>query len=1087
MNGTTRRQRKPSRRRAAYIVGAIVLTLAVTGAVAVAFVDDEQPGSRAVASLDLDPAVEVCGMPGDKLAAVVADRPKSDDPVSIGVDVRAPSPESTYLVGLHAIDGGLLVESQKQDGTRVFTRLNDSGDTSGEFVVDVDRATREPHNNGSVAVSPDGLIYAIDSYKHRRDIAVFDAEGTQISSFPVPESSVTQGHPLDLHGVTWVPDLDGEPALLVGERGSVVHVFREDGTSLGVNRDLPSVIFGASGSLVTGLEPIDDATVRLTVDDLASQKTVMSVPYAMAESDGDSAAQTPALTRPSTVVPAPGGDGYLVYEAGEGLTWIDQIGVQRGVWLGDSQASPSMTGAIVHDDGSYWLSVSVDGEEHVRKLTDDDMAAMLAMPISYKALNDPVIARLGIGVGVVSDAVFNHADWGETLGVHLRFESGWGMLDGEQAAEDVSVRYSVRGDPLLADPIRQTERSVEPKIGGGETPLEVPTSVPGPYEVSVRLVDSSSGETLSATCFRYSVGAEGADLNLDDLEPGAGWGGPEPMRGVQLADRLGIGSFRLQLDVSRLIADPSGKPSSDAIDWSGLPGAPDGEPTPTEAFEQVRAAAEYAADHDVDLIVQVGQNGDAERAAVEAETWGGWARFIVAEFAEQASAITLWSPWNEPNISFDSGADFSKRVDIPFAHAAHEANSHARVIAGNTLGFAEDWWADSASTQLCEAVDALGVHPYTGWNRSWEEEGFAASGSGYDSFRNVVGHGCGELPIWDTETGWTSDGTLPYWSQGAKVARKLLWYQHEHIAGWTYFFSEGGWGENNLSWSLIQYQSHVKPGALAFAVVSHKLAALGEPSVVETGIPFTYAFRFADDAGVTAAWTDEARVRANLSSEAPAVTVTDQYGAQSVIELEDGRSEVTITGSPQFFASSEGEPVSITPVEAFGGDVLAGAEVTATSTAEGSDAQIITSGTVNPSLPWRSGVVDGELDEKPSATVTLAEATTINRVAVASGSMECCETALRTYEVSVRTESGEWHTVASVEDQFWHRVRFVEFDAVSVTAVRITIPWTTVRGTRVLDVNYSGIVGGLPPPFMGVQTASDEVVSVAAISAWAPE
>lgn len=1087
MNGAAKRQRTPPRRRAAYIVGAIALTLVVTGAVAVAFVKDGQPGATAIASLDVDPAVEVCGMPGDKVAAVVADRPKSDDPVSIGIDVRAPTPESTYLVGLHAIDGGLLVESQKQDGTRVFTRLNDSGDKSSEFVVDFDRATREPHNNGSVAVSPNGLIYAIDSYEQRRDIAVFDAKGTQISSFPVPESSVSQGHPLDLHGVTWVPDLDGAPALLVGERGSVIHVLREDGTYLGVNHDLPSVIVGASGSLMTGLDPLDDATVQLTVNDLAAQKTVMSVPYAMAESNVDSSAQTPALTRPSTVVAAPGGNGYLVYEAGEGLTWVDQIGVQRGVWLGDSQASPSTVGAIVHDNGSYWLSVSVEGDEHIRKLTDDDMAAMLALPISYKALNDPVIARLGIGVGVVSDAAFNHADWGETLGVRLRFETGWGLLDSTQTPENISVRYSVRGDPLLAEPVQQTERSVEPKIGGGETPLEVPTSVPGPYEVSVRLVDNGSGETLSATCFRYSIGAKGADLNLDDLEPGAGWGGPEPLRGVQLADRLGIGSFRLQLDVSQLLSDPSGTPNKDAIDWSGLPGAPDGEPTLTEAFAQVRAAAAYAADHDVDLIVQVGQNGDAERSAVEAETWGEWASYIVAMFAEQAPTITLWSPWNEPNTSFDSGADFSKRVDIPFARAAHKANPAARVIAGNTLGFAEDWWADAASTTLCDDVDAIAVHPYTGWNRSWEEEGFAAPDGGYDSFRNVVGSECANLPIWDTESGWTSDGTLPYWSQGAKVARKLLWYQQKDVAGWTYFFSEGGWGENNLSWSLIQHQSHVKPGALAFAAVSKKLAALGEPSVVETGIPFTYAFRFADDAGVTASWTDEASVPAIISSEAPTVTVTDQYGAQSTIELKEGHSQVTITGSPQFFASSEGEPVSITPMEAFGRDVLAGADVTTTSTAEGSDAQIITSGTVNPYLPWRSGLVDGDLDEKPSATVTLDEATTINRIAIASGSMECCETALRTYEVSVRTTSGEWHTVASVEDQFWHRVRFVDFDAVAVTAVRITIPWTTIRDTRVLDVNYSGIVGGLPPPFMGLQTASDEVVSIAAISAWAPE
>ncbi|GAB2524592.1 galactose-binding domain-containing protein [Paramicrobacterium agarici] len=1069
------------RRLAAYSAGAIVIALAASVGIAAVLIQNAGIGRSAASASDLRPAVPVCGFPGALVGKIVADAPRDQDTEPTGSRYRLPANDDLHIAGLYATDAGALVESQKDDGSRVFAPV--IGADRG-VVVDFDRDTREPHNNGSVAVAPDGTVYAIDSYEGRRDIAVFDARGTQTAAIAVPKSDVSEGHPLDLHGVTWVPDFDGEPALLVGERGTVTHIFREDGTYLGVSNSLPGAIIGASGNQVTAVEPISTDTVALRVIDVATGETIMSASYRPA--DGESGAGTPGLERPGAAVPAPHGDGFLIYEAGESLTWVDSIGVRRGIWLGDQHSSPSPVGDIVTHSGTYWMSVTIEGEESVLKLSADEMAAMLATPVSYKAQNGPAIAQLGIGVGVVSDAPFNHADWGEQLTVSLRFESGWGLLDGDSAADDVEFRYSIRGDPLSAQPITQPERAVDPEVGGGEVPLEVPSAVPGPYELSISMVDSASGETRSAACFRYSIGAESADLNLDDLAPGAGWGGPDPLRGVQLADRLGIGSFRIQLDVGTLIADPARTPAAARIDWSSLPGAADDATSVSDGFRQIRAASDYALAHDVAVIVQVGQNGDAERAAVDSGTWEGWAGEIVAAFARHAPGITLWSPWNEPNVSFDSGADFSTRVDIPFARAAHAANSDARVIAGNTLGFAEEWWTDAATTPLCQEVDALAVHPYTGWNRSWEEEGFAGAGAGYDSFRKAVGVECADLPVWDTESGWTSDGTLPYWTQGSKVARKLLWNRLDDVAGWTYFFSEGGWGENNLSWSLIQYESHIKPGALAFAAVSRTLAALGTPRLIDTGIPITHAAAFADAPGAIAAWTDEARVHAELTATAATATVTDQYGATREIEFTNGQADVVLTSNLQFFSTSDGSELHVAPAEPFGDDVLRGAHVRATSTAEGSDAQIVTSGSVNPYLPWRSGTAEGGVDENPALTVALDKPVTINRIAVASGSMECCETGLRSYTVSVRSEDGEWQQVASVEDQFWSRVRISEFDPISVTAVRVEVPWTTIRNTRVLDVNYSGLVGGLPPPFLGVQTASSEVVSIASISAWAP-
>lgn len=1038
------------------------------------------------APVSYDPAVEVCGFPDPLIGKLVATRAKADDESAVPTGWALPADDDLHLIGLHGLDDGVLVEWQRDDASHVFERFGRQGKISSRFTVDFARTEREPHNNGQIAVSPDGQIFAIDSYGGRRELAVFDVSGAQIAAYPVPESAVSTGHPLDLNGVTWVPDLDGKAAILVGEQGRIVHGFRVDGAYLGLIEGMPDYVIGSSAGLVAGLSGEESSTATVSVVDAASGEAILSAPFAPVDESSETISGTPAIEQPQSIVTGPGG-GFLISESQLGIEWVNPIGIRLGIWLGDDEFAPAAETGLVRDGEGYWMIGQVEGAPRLVQLSDAKMSALLAQPVSYKALYEPAIAQLGIGVGARTERPFNHFDYGDAPAVRLRFESGWGTLGGKSAADTFQFRYSVHGDPLLADPVTQEERVIQAKVGGGETALELPEARPGAYEVSIRVVDTDTGETIAASCTRYSVGAQGSELHLGDLADGADWGGAGPLRGAQLASVLGVGSHRVQLDFTRLVPDPTARPSADGVDWSALPGADSAEDVGSisTGFAELSEAASYAAEHGVKLIVQLASGGEGEHDAVDAGTWAGWAQIIVAAFAAHAPQIVYWSSWNEPNISFESGSEFATAVEIPFAKAAQKANPRSLVLAGNTLGFAIDWWRDAVSTSVCSVVAGIAVHPYTGWNRSWEEEGFANEGAGFDELREVVGPECAALPVWDTESGWTADGSLPYWSQGANISRKLLWYREDNVAGWTYFFSEGGWGENNLSWSLIQYGSYVKPGALAFANVSRILSGREAIGLVSTGTPFTYAMQFGGADSLVAAWTDEARISVTLTSESPSLDVTDEYGAERKIALENGKATVALTSTPQFFTSPEGEKITFSATEHFGEDLLAGQPVTASSTHDGSDPAIVTSRSVNPYLPWRSGRLDdGSVDTKPSVTIPLKQVARIDRIAVASGSMLCCETGLRTYTVSVQTADGEWQVVASKTDQFWERVVIFDFEPVEAMAVRINVPWTSFGETRVLNVNYTGIVGGLPPPFMGVQTESDDAVSIAAVSAW---
>lgn len=1065
-------------KRRAWIAGgsvAAVAALVAGTALIVTMTGDAGPGEDGPPS----DHTAVCGFEGGLVEKITADQPSDEEPFAPDYwTVGRPGDGGVW--GISATSDSVVVEREGSDAETILERYTHNGRSNGATGFAHERG-QERHSNGSPAIAPDGTIYTIDSYEGRRQVVHLGADGSEQGAFEVPTSEESTGHPLDLQGIHWVADLDGAPAVLVGEGEHTVHGFRESGDYLGVLPDMPERLLGpVAGSMIAGTTA-DGATGRLQVQDVSNGAAALQVPFGLDETEF-AVAGTPGIERPRGVAPGPDGDGFLVASA-HGIDWVDAHGVRQGFWM---NGSGGMTlweaGTLVEHDGHYWVHSFIEGEHRVLSLSSEEMRVMLMRPVSPKASLERTLAQLGIGIGPVTDVPFNHFNANDTPEVYVAAEDGWGLLDGENPA--LELHYTVTGDPTLAEPVVQEQRQAEIPFGGGRTPLELPESRPGVYEVSLWLTAPGDDDPQSGACLRYSISPDSAPLDLAALSEGADWGGPAPLRGVEISALLGTGSHRLQLDFGALVSEPTAEPSASDITWEHLPGAEEGDIE--AAFSEVHEAAQTAAREDVELVVQLGMNGEAEQAAVEAGTWEGWSEEIVAAFAEYAPEVTHWSPWNEPNEIFGDGAQYAEEVEIPFALAAHRANPEAQVLAGNSLGFVFDWWRAVAATDICQHVDAIAVHPYTGWNRSWEEEGFATEGAGFDELRDALGPECAALPIWDTETGWTSDGALSLWSQGSNVARKLLWYGHDDVAGWTYFFSEGGWGENDLSWSLIQHQSYVKPGALAFATVSRVLDAAAPPEPVESPIPFSYAMRLAGDGETLAVWTDSMRLDAVARTDGDELTVTDQYGHERTLPVDDGQAAITVTGAPQFLSAPAGAAIEIDAVEEFGTDVLEGAEVRPSSTHEEADPQVVTSGTVNPHRPWRSGHIGGSVDESPYLEVVLGEPTTIDRIAVASGSIVCCETGLRDYTVSVQTADEEWTVVAEVEDQFWDRVAMLEFDPLEAVAVRIEVPWRTIRGVEMLSMNYTDLAGGNPPTFMGLQSESDYVVSIAAVSAWEP-
>ncbi|WP_278235243.1 hypothetical protein [Isoptericola sp. AK164] len=1079
-------------RRAAVVAVSVLVAVLVVGALLVGRPPGGGPASevpsQAPTAAVLTEDVPVCGIPD--LAPVVADGVDGSSLPGVRTVVEDVLPEPGELATARVRDGTAFVMS-RDEATYTVARFDlADGSAQGETSVTLEwDPTYELFGLDSFEVDDDGNVYLLDTLMGRRDLLKIAPDGTEQWRVELPTGPQTTGAVLDLSGtVVWDIEERG-PVVGVNDAGAVMHRVTGDGETLDPLA-VDGRVLGAldEGAVAYGGED-DGPTLTVTGADGAVQARL----GAPAERDGPIGLPDLPWTDATGAATAPEG-GLLLAEPGTGLRWYGSDGVRRGVWpdVGFDLAQPfslwDRTPVLRDGEDYYLLTDGPDATVELTQIGSARMSSGLREPIQVDAADESLVAVLGLGAGLLVDRPYGVFAADETPRVTAEFDPAWGAH-----ADRYRLRYQVRGDPRVPDPVVGDVRVVGLPAQGGSVDLELPSPRPGVYEVDAALLDGDD-VPVSGTCLRYTVTPPGSALDPSALAEGADWGGAAPLRGVQLADQLGVGSHRVQLDFGALVPDPAGPPDPAAIVWDSLPGAErhavDGEIT--DPFADLTAAARLASRTGVRLAVQVGQGGEAETSAAEAGTWEGWVRVIVAELREQAPGISAWEPWNEPNnTGYDDAPRYEREVGAPFARAVRAADPDAVVVGGNTLGFALDWWRSLVDAGGCASMDAVGIHPYTGYNRSWEEEGFSRDGAEMDALREILAD-CDGLPWWDTESGWWSDGVVNFWASGWDVARKLWWYATEDVAEWTYFFSEGGFGENGVSWSLVQYDGYVKPAGAAMAATAPLLDRYDDATTVSTGVPGVHAVRAAADDGssLLVLWSEglSTPVLVDPGGDDVEVVRRDVYGAESSLNLGAGGTEVLVTGSPVALRTPAGEGLSVRAVEPFGEDVLAGASVTASSThPDAGDPATITSGTFAVRDPWRSGrLEDGSVDPAPSVTVELEVPVEVDRLAVATAGIRCCTAGLRHYTVEVRTPAGEWREIAVRTDQLWDRVALLRTEPVEIDAVRVTVPWTQVRGTRVLDVNYTGVLGGPPPVSMGLATESDWLVAVSAVQAWSP-
>lgn len=725
----------------------------------------------------------------------------------------------------------------------------------------------------------------------------------------------------------------------------------------------------------------------------------------------------------------------LVADAQRGIEAVNPDGTVRGVVPdgalgGLTQRSP----LTVDDSGEVWFATGprFTGNQRV---VHEPVSALLAAVQPLDVLSH-FGNRLGFGAGLISSASEGYTAPGNAAPtVTATFDPWWQHEAGAFRLQTTvrTWREVLAGGPGTVRVGRLDAAALQAGVG-----VSVPAT-PGPVDVDARLL-RDDGTTAGSTCLHLTNGAAGDTLDLASLPAGADYGGPAPARDAALQDVLGTGLTRVGLDWGRLL--PTGATSSTPIDFSSVDAA-------------VTAGAAEAARRGVQLEVQLGQGG-SERALVDSGQWGTRVGQVVAHLKDRVHA---WEAWNEPNDTYGSPSSYVANVLAPAFRAVRAADPTAKVVGGTVCGMDLGYWQGIVTAGGLDDLDVAAIHPYGGHNRGFEEQGTPAA---LIALRAAfAARGRGDLPIWDTESSWWSDGSYNWLTQADKSVHARLWFAATGVSAWSYFLTEAGWGNDGVTFSAIQVGDEVKPAALALMQARTELRGRTYLGMVDTGAPRTWAMRFGPAVGgggdLVAVFTDE--LATDLAAESSvAGTVVDQYGVRA--PLPTGPSALAATSAVTWLELPAGGSVTLAPAESWGADLLLGGTATASSSAPGQPASLAVDGdaTARSGGDWRGTPAWGSAvgDATPTLTVQLAQPAVLDRLLVSTHSLGSVVTGLRDYDLLVRPDTAApWTTVVRVRGQFFDRNRVVAIPPQRVAQVRLTS----------LAINWSGYAGGDKPHF----------------------
>jgi hypothetical protein len=606
----------------------------------------------------------------------------------------------------------------------------------------------------------------------------------------------------------------------------------------------------------------------------------------------------------------------VVADSGHGLDFLDPTGVLLGI-IGDdiSQSAYAPTTPSITSDSSieiengniYYETGAVYGTPQ-----DLDYTSLSDAQLLYQAPQGAPY-HFGIGAGLESTATDNYFPAGTAPSVGIEFFPWWTNVE-----SNYSVSYTVRSIQQVEanQNVTPTTYSLSSELPAGSTsavtiPVNLPAASPGFYEVSAQLL--KSGTVVGADCLRYSVGASGDSFSPNTFPTGG------DSQAVTVAADFNQTLVRSGYTIDDCLAGLNSVTAATTLHC------------PSDMISDVDAAASLAASDGVGYEIQV--FGEASSLDADIISTGQLQR-LTASFVAQFPSVNTFEAWNEMNNTYSGDATtLINSILEPFYNGVKASEPNATVVGGSVLGISTGLWQNIASDGGLQYMNAIGDHPYTGHNRSFEEQNQLGQEEGLQAILAAAGYP--SMPIYDTESGFWSNGSDDYYVQGDKLIRKEIL---ESSIGVNHSFNFTDIDNYTISgevWGLID-NSGLNPAGLASVTTHHLLGGRTFLHWMTSSIPHTYAALYgpssSSSADVAVVWSDDYTVGAAATlSGGGSLAITNEYGGTSA---PSSGSVLSLTGAVQYITVPSGQTLSIAPGESYGTNYAAasnGASATATS------------------------------------------------------------------------------------------------------------------------------------------------------------
>ncbi len=309
------------------------------------------------------------------------------------------------------------------------------------------------------------------------------------------------------------------------------------------------------------------------------------------------------------------------------------------------------------------------------------------------------------------------------------------------------------------------------------------------------------------------------------------------------------------------------------------------------------------------------RDGNPETTADD-EYFNAYINYVDFISKEMKGKVGVYEIWNEPDIKYFNAKDATAKDYTELLKEAYKIikkNDPAAKVAGGVLAISSEFLEEMLRAGAGEYMDILSMHYYLGTDAP---EGNARER--LDEKRKILKKfGCGDMPIWVTETGW-ANSNVDEETQAKFIIRNAVLYEDflldNGIDGQyiTYELHDSnvtgdqlGGAEYESSLGLVKYDYTPKIAAKAVSIYNRLTADKKLSSFRQTRFGFfwtkaAYTAKFTDaDKTVLVIWAEEAKdIKINLP--ATEAVIYDLEG--NVVErvTQAGEKTVKATQSPLY-------------------------------------------------------------------------------------------------------------------------------------------------------------------------------------------